>query len=166
LVISFDTPFSLKSYIQIKGRARKKNSKYIIFTTEKDYPKMLENKKIYDNTINAIYELAINQIGKEEIGELDAFSNSPSYEKVATKGGAILNTNYALELLKSYFTSLKPPNRPYIHFIETTNICYKCIIKFPESSTSSLNFVVGKPYSQKIEALRSAAFNAVKSLKK
>ena len=32
LVISFDTPFSMKSYIQIKGRARKKNSKYIIFT--------------------------------------------------------------------------------------------------------------------------------------
>lgn len=33
LVISFDTPFSMKSYIQIKGRARKKSSKYIIFTT-------------------------------------------------------------------------------------------------------------------------------------
>jgi endoribonuclease Dicer len=34
LVISFDTPFSLKSYIQIKGRARKKNSRYIIFTND------------------------------------------------------------------------------------------------------------------------------------
>ena len=60
LVISFDTPFSMKSYIQIKGRARKRNSKYIIFTFEKYYKKMTENKKIYDNTINAIYHLAIN----------------------------------------------------------------------------------------------------------
>lgn len=45
----------MKSYIQIKGRARKKNSRYIIFTNEKFYQKMEENKKIYDNTINAIY---------------------------------------------------------------------------------------------------------------
>lgn len=67
LVISFDTPFSLKSYIQIKGRARKKNSRYIIFTTEQAHKRMLEYKKIYDNTINAIYQLAINQIAKERI---------------------------------------------------------------------------------------------------
>lgn len=55
LVISFDTPFSLKSYIQIKGRARKKNSRYVIFTIQKDHARMQEYKKIYDNTINAIY---------------------------------------------------------------------------------------------------------------
>lgn len=76
---------------------------------------MLEYKKIYDNTINAIYQLAINQIAKESISM--PIEYSPSYEKVMTKGGALLNTNYALDLLKSYFTSLKPPNRPYFHFV-------------------------------------------------
>lgn len=117
LVISFDTPFSLKSYIQIKGRARKKNSRYIIFTNDKkSYEQMMENRKIYDNTINAIFELAINQIAKETINT-DQIEYSPSYKKVATKGGALLNTNYALDLLKSYFTSLKYPNRPYFHFV-------------------------------------------------
>lgn len=55
----------MKSYIQIKGRARKKNSKYIIFASENDTKKMMDNKRIYDNTINAIYELAVNQISKE-----------------------------------------------------------------------------------------------------
>jgi endoribonuclease Dicer len=131
LVISFDTPFSLKSYIQIKGRARKKNSRYIIFTNHKSEKRMIEHKKIYDNTINAIYELAINQIAKESINAMSQIEYSPSYKKVATKGGALLNTNYALELVKSYFTSLKKPNRPYFHFIETSNICFKCVIKFP-----------------------------------
>jgi ERCC4-related helicase len=33
MVVSFDRPSSLKSYIQIKGRARERNSRYIIFTT-------------------------------------------------------------------------------------------------------------------------------------
>lgn len=39
-VISFDTPFSMKAYIQIKGRARKKNSIYYIFTSEVNYKAM------------------------------------------------------------------------------------------------------------------------------
>ena len=53
----------------------------------------------------------------EKINGMDQIEYSPSYKKVATKGGALLNTNYALELLKSYFTSLKHPNKPYFHFI-------------------------------------------------
>lgn len=77
---------------------------------------MLEYKAVYDNTINAIFQLAINQIAKEGQPS-EPVEYSPSYKKVATKGGALLNTNYALELLKSYFTSLKPPNRPYFHFV-------------------------------------------------
>lgn len=166
LVISFDTPFSMKSYIQIKGRARKKNSRYIIFTNDNYYKKMVENKQIYDNTINAIYELAVNQISKQEINGLEKVQYSTSYEKVPTRGGALLNTNYSLELLKSYFTSLKPPNRAYFHFVETPSICFKCIIKFPESSTCSVNYVVGKPLPKKDEAMKSAAFMAVKILKK
>jgi endoribonuclease Dicer len=42
-VISFDTPFSMKAYIQIKGRARKRNSTYYIFTDEVNYTEMKEN---------------------------------------------------------------------------------------------------------------------------
>jgi endoribonuclease Dicer len=156
----------MKSYIQIKGRARKRNSKYIIFTFEKYFNKMTENKKIYDNTINAIYHLAINEISKEDIDGLEKIKNNASYEKIKTKGGALINTNYALELLKSYFTTLKPPNKAYFHYIETSNICYKCIIKFPESSTCSRTFVMGKPQPRKEEAQKSAAFIAVKILKK
>ena len=127
---------------------------------------MCENKQKFDNTINAIYELSINNISKEDINAIEKIKTSRSYEKVKTKGGALLNTNYALELLKSYFTSLKQPNRPYFHFIETSNICFRCIIKFPDSSTSSQNFVIGKPEPRKEEALKSAAFIAIKILKK
>ncbi len=78
---------------------------------------MVEYKSIYDNTIRAIFELAINQISHEPINAMEHIKYSPSYKKIATKGGALLNTNYALDLLKSYFTCLKPPNRAYIHFI-------------------------------------------------
>ena len=165
MVVSFDTPFSLKSYIQIKGRARKRNSKYVIFTNPNNYKKMMANKDINDNTISTVYQLAINEIAKEDLSD-EVHKSNPTYEKVATKGGALLNTSYALELLKSYFTSLKPPNRFYPHYIETPNICYKCVIKFPESSTCSRSYIVSKPHRTKLDAIRSTAFEAVKVLKK
>lgn len=63
-VISFDTPFSMKAYIQIKGRARKKNSIYYIFTSEVNYEEMKDNMEIYEDTINATYEIAINRIAR------------------------------------------------------------------------------------------------------
>ena len=94
-VISFDTPFSMKAYIQIKGRARKKNSIYYIFTSEVNYNKMIEDAEIYDDTINATYEIAINRIAKKEI-RADKRKEIVGYKKVATKGGALLNSNYAL----------------------------------------------------------------------
>lgn len=60
-MVSFDRPSSLKSYIQIKGRARQQFSKYYIFTNERNYSQMVSNKKFYDDIINATFEIAINK---------------------------------------------------------------------------------------------------------
>lgn len=43
MVISFDRPQTLKSFIQIKGRAREASSKYKIFVNTLDYPTMSKN---------------------------------------------------------------------------------------------------------------------------
>ena len=88
------------------------------------------------------------------------------YKKVSTKGGALLNSNYALEILKIYLASLAQPNKGYFQYILTPNICYKCIIKMPTSDPSEKNMFVGEAYSTKEQALKSAAFKAVKDLKK
>ena len=80
LVVSFDTPFSLKSYIQIKGRARKRNSRYIIFTNPNNYKTMLSNRNINDNTISTVYELAINEIAKEDLSN-EVIKVNSAYEK-------------------------------------------------------------------------------------
>jgi len=57
----------MKAYIQIKGRARKKNSTYYIFTSEVNNEEMHSQAEMYDDTINATYEIAINRIAKREI---------------------------------------------------------------------------------------------------
>ena len=85
--------------------------------------------------------------------------------KVKTTG-AIINTNYALEILKSFFSTLRHPNKAHYHFITTPNICYKCVIKFPPSAPSSIPYIIGKPFPKKITALKSAAYIAVQELYK
>lgn len=62
IVISFNRPDQLKSFIQIKGRARAKNSKYIILEFEgKPYKKMEVDKKKYEDTILATGYYAIEK---------------------------------------------------------------------------------------------------------
>jgi len=82
-----------------------------------------------------------------------------------TKGGALLNSNYALEVLKIYFSTLAQPNKGYFHFSLTPNVCYKCVIKMPASDPSEVSWFAGEAYSNKDQALKSAAFKAVKQLK-
>lgn len=61
MVISFDRPRSLKSYIQIKGRARQSNSKYYIFTSSRNYNEMLENRDTYNTIIDASFKIALSK---------------------------------------------------------------------------------------------------------
>ena len=82
------------------------------------------------------------------------------------KSGATLNTNYSLEVLKTYFSSLKAPNKPHFTFIETPNICYKCVIYFPETSYFSKKYVIGEAQKTKDMAAKSAAYIAVTYLLK
>lgn len=97
---------------------------------------------MYDDTINATYEIAINRIAKKEI-RADKKKEMVGYKKVATKGGALLNSNYALEILKIYLATLAQPNKGYFQYIFTPNICYKCIIKMPASDPSGIPMFVG-----------------------
>jgi len=46
LVVSFSPPFSLKSFIHLKGRARKENSSYIIICPQKEVRKSYIREKI------------------------------------------------------------------------------------------------------------------------
>ena len=104
---------------------------------------------MYDDTINATYEIAINRIAKKEI-RAEKKKEKEGYKKVATKGGALSNSNYALEILKIYLATLAQPNKGYFQYILTPNICYKCIIKMPASDPSGIPMFVGEACSTKV----------------
>ena len=98
LVIKFDFPQSFRSYIQSKGRARKKDSKYILMVEDRDTSKLAqyeEWKDVYEMSIREChntYNDTILPINDLDLEEEEGFSTS-----VARVSG-----NQALRLLHKY----------------------------------------------------------------
>ncbi|EDK31487.2 dicer-related RNase III protein Dcr2p, putative (macronuclear) [Tetrahymena thermophila SB210] len=159
LVISFNKISNLKSFVQIKGRARKENSKFIIMAKDKyqkqDYETDIES---YKDLIQQIKEIA-PKVEKQEI------EIRPNYKyKIVKETGAILNTNwsvnlfhtYANQLLYSYDSNIKGP---FYYYIEITNVGFICQIIVP--SQSGLKTFCSNPQAQKEDAKKDACFQAV-----
>jgi endoribonuclease Dicer len=166
MVVSFDKPSSLKSYIQIKGRARERNSRYIIFATEGTEQKMKAQLECYDDIIKLTTEIAINKFSDKSPQERIRPRAEVGYERMVLDSGALLNTSYSLEVLKIYCATLHQPNKLIPIYIETPNVAYRCVLHFPETSPTSKPYIIGKASPNKVEALKSAAFEAVKYLHK
>lgn len=62
-VVRFDSPQTLSSYIQSKGRARHKDSKYIIFALDggkKPYPVIHETFKMSERKLTEVNIIILN----------------------------------------------------------------------------------------------------------
>jgi hypothetical protein len=121
----------------------------------------------YNDIIKSTTEIAINQFSDRcEAGrERVRAKAEEGYEKVVLReSGALLNTNYALEVLKIYCATLHQPNKIVPIYIETPNVAFRCILHFPKTAPTTKPYIVGKAKTNKVEALKSAAFEAVKYL--
>lgn len=81
---------------------------------------MCSNKNFYDDIINATEQIAINKFSDKE-GPIKCDRASimqRDYKRIIIgSSGAIINTNYSLEILKMYCSSLRHPNKPKFYFI-------------------------------------------------
>ena len=104
LVIKFDFPQSFRSYIQSKGRARKKNSRYILMVEEGDSSKLLEYKSWMD-----VYEMSIRECHNTEdynnnTGHYDLFEEEEA--ECYTTSVARVSGSHALNLLQHYLQKI------------------------------------------------------------
>lgn len=98
-------------------------------------------------------QVAINKFSdKIDENELKLKKLSPKimkqqegYQKVTVKeSGAIINTSYALEVLKMYCAALRSPNKLVPIYIQTSNVAFRCFIHFPKSSPTTKRYIIGK----------------------
>lgn len=127
-------PQKLKSFIQVKGRAREASSKYIIMCDERTFETMDLKKLQYESMIKLIQQITVEEMarrGDKSRIERPRYVREPGYKVVHIKGsGAIINTSNAMEILKSYVNSMKgysEGNKMYMYYAgvpETGYICH------------------------------------------
>lgn len=103
LVIKFDFPQSFRSYIQSKGRARKKDSRYVLMVEEGDKTKLVEYQEWMD-----VYEMSIkechNTDNNHNIEENDPFEDDD--EECYKTSIARVSGSHALNLLHQYLQKI------------------------------------------------------------
>ena len=83
----------------------------------------MKDKEMFEDTIQATEEIAINKFAKNQdlngkVMVRRPFKPDPEYQKIIVKdSNAIINTNYSLEILKIYCAALRQPNKPKFYFV-------------------------------------------------
>ncbi|KAL4495065.1 hypothetical protein ABPG72_015765 [Tetrahymena utriculariae] len=159
LVISFNRISNLKSFVQIKGRARKQNSKFIIMAKD------VSQKQDYETDVESYKDLIqqIKQIAPEVVKE--EIKTRPNYKyKIVKDSGAILNTNWSVNLFHTYANQLLYSHDsniqgPFYYYVEITNVGFICQIIIP--CQSGLKTFCSNIQAQKEDAKKDACFQAV-----
>jgi len=188
VVVAFDEPDSLKSYIQMKGRARQEKSTFYILVHKSKVREWEKRAGEYKGTIEVMKEYAYNPPEKQisQVKENSAptlaqkklwLSKKPptkkkedeNYKWKVTKAGYIINTNWSVELL-SYFCSKYRTDelintKPRYHFIKIPSLGYVCCIILPAIFNSEkLRIVQGGFTHNKSDAKKLAAFKCCENL--
>ena len=105
LVIKFDFPQSFRSYIQSKGRARKKNSRYILMVEEGDKTKLVEYQgwmEVYEMSIRECHNTDNNN--NNNTGHDDPFEDEE--DECYTTSVARVSGSHAVNLLQQYLQKI------------------------------------------------------------
>lgn len=134
---------------------------------------MEKDNQLYQATIELTEQFAIEKmakrVGNEKSGvKKPAYTRDETYKVTGIRGsGAIINTNNAIEILKSYINTLRgtgePSQKIFEYYAGTSTTGFICHLVIPGGG---LDIVSGDLQKTKKAAARSAAFNAVKELRK
>ncbi|KAL1966075.1 hypothetical protein VTN77DRAFT_4823 [Rasamsonia byssochlamydoides] len=165
IVICFDPPTNLRSFIQRRGRARDKKSKFIVFLDEKDNDKLAkwsimeeEMRKIYSDNMRLLREIE----ERENIEEC-----SPEFFRIPSTE-AVLNYQNARQYL-AHFCSTIPcdytENQPdFVMYYDDTGLVTAKVI-LPSFLDPSLREAKAKhSWMTERMAKRDAAYQAYLSL--
>lgn len=171
LVIRFDPCNTMIQYVQSRGRARHKNSRFVHLQERDNWEEQdrLEDihqceirMKTFCRNLPKEQRLASEELDDEEMQDKHRF---PTFLIPST--GAKLTYPFSL-LVLNHYVSMLPQDEfddtsiRFVVFIRDGN--FVCEVNLPERA--NISPVVGRPYSTKVHAKMSAAFEVCKLLRK
>ncbi|KAL5118994.1 Dicer-like protein 2 [Pleosporales sp. CAS-2024a] len=164
LVICFEPPKNLKSFVQRRGRARKQESKYVIFVSKgKRCP---QSWQVLEEEMKAAYLDDSRQINHAEEQEAQSDSGQKNFRVPGT--GALLSLDNASQHLHHFCSILGSgpyvDTRPQFEFTEESGLITARVI-LPMSVDPKFRTACGtKSWTTERMAKQDAAFEAYKAL--
>ncbi|XP_052902030.1 endoribonuclease Dicer [Anopheles moucheti] len=170
MVIMFDEPTTYSSYMQSKGRARMKTSRYLLMIPLEDYAAFTTRMKLYrDIEAKLKDELIGKTINRPEplISDVEQELLKDMIPPFYTPIGAKLDVLSSIQLLNRYCMTMPRD------LFTNSNVTWERIDKTPQSITVSVKLplqstvretIYGQPMANVKLAKQSAAFNACKRL--
>lgn len=164
VVVRFDMPDTLSSYIQSRGRARQRGSKFVILASQGDDSAEITLKEFKEE------ELIVHDIleaNADRICEFDAteqvYNDSFFHNE---KTSAIVTLHNAISIVNQYCNSLPgimnyKPKVEYT-YVQQGGLCGR--ITLPRSAHIECQELVGPPSASRIDAKRLVAFEMAKRL--
>eukprot|EP01084_Bolivina_argentea_P250899 420571_1 len=158
-VIMYHLPDTIKSYIQARGRARDKSSKYVLFI---DTNNQEEQQRVdtFEETEREMIQQANNDTQYNE-SKVDC----NRYEYVVTQTQAFASTVNAISMLQRYFDYLAICNTDIIKTIEEQNGEFKYIININSMKWKLKQNEFKNNANSKKEAERKCAVDIIRMLR-
>ncbi|XP_055693642.1 endoribonuclease dcr-1 isoform X2 [Lutzomyia longipalpis] len=163
IVVNYDTPRNFRSYVQRKGRARSRESIFLLMTETTERSKLLKKVELYKMTDEKLKEILIGKCVDREIPSAEEIDDELRKEqrKFVTQKGAVLEETSAIALLNRYLSSLPGDSFTVTTveaYLEQINSMFRFSFQMPIQSPLK-GRIYGDILPNKKLAKRSAAFN-------
>lgn len=164
LCVMYDKPETFRSYVQSKGRARNKNSDYIVLLPISDIQKFLKKRESYSAIDNNIKDILIGRTCDRSLNEENIeHERLEIWEPMITKRHAVLNNISAVSLLNRYLSRFVDVNKIWERR-DVENGKSIVLINLPSIITTEQIF--SDPFEDIKLAKQNAAFRACEILHK
>lgn len=168
LVMCFDLPPRITSYIQRRGRARLRDSKYVLMLEEGHDQHKIADWDTLENTLNDAYLKAEKELGESPLEEEEYAPGSDKEFRVSITG-ALLNLDNSIPKLSHFCSTLQSGSfvdlRPTFSFEDRGDRNVTATVKLPIVIEPSLRVAQSsRPWRTEKMASRDAAYEALLKL--
>jgi len=165
LVIRYDDPKQFVSFLQSRGRARQKDSKFVYFVNTQDDKNKYDAWRRFESELEAEYQDELRTLSQRKAAnDLDDLEGS-SEEYVVESTGARLIYDNAQQHLQHFCTTVSRGVEPIYVLVGETNISIRAKVVLPSCVPSQLQEASSKrAWLGEKSAKKDVAFQAYKAL--
>eukprot|EP00828_Plagiopyla_frontata_P043111 TRINITY_DN6636_c0_g1_i1.p1 TRINITY_DN6636_c0_g1~~TRINITY_DN6636_c0_g1_i1.p1 ORF type:complete len:262 (-),score=42.05 TRINITY_DN6636_c0_g1_i1:206-991(-) len=173
-VIMFNNIGNIAQFVQTKGRARQKNSKFILIVPENEEQEQLRLVKKFQSLIETTKTIT-QDFARKNIYQIKKINSKPKEEeffeiRFVKDSEALLSSDFSISLIDKFCLSLSDDfydkQKPKYQYYQIPALGYYCLLQLPIAIKTLQKVFCSELQQTKDEAKQSVTFNTALALYK